>query len=38
MYKLQGSIFYNNYRWNTTFKECKSLCCTPETYTSTIPQ
>ena len=38
--KLQGYIvqqgiqpkFYNSYKWNVTFKNCDSLCCTPETY------
>ena len=25
-------IFYNNYKWSITFKNCESLCCTPETY------
>ena len=31
---LQGTqpIFYHNYKWNTTFKNCESLCHTPETY------
>ena len=25
-------MFYYNYKWNITFKNCESLCCTPETY------
>ena len=25
-------IFYNNYKWSTTFKSCESLYCTPVTY------
>ena len=25
-------MFYNNYKWNITFKNCKSLYCTPVTY------
>jgi len=25
-------IFYNNFKWNITFKNCKPLCCIPETY------
>ena len=25
-------IFYNNYKWNITFKKCESLCCTSEIY------
>ena len=25
-------MFYNNYKWNITFKNCESLCCTFETY------
>ena len=26
------AILYNNYKWRITFKNCESLCCTPETY------
>ena len=26
------SIFYNNYKWNITFKNCESLYCTYVTY------
>ena len=31
---MQGTqpIFYNNYKWSVTFKNCESLCCTPVTY------
>ena len=25
-------MFYNNCRWNITFTNCESLCCTLETY------
>ena len=25
-------IFYSNYKWNLTFKNCESLYCTPEAY------
>ena len=30
-------IFYNNYKWSITFKNCKSLCCTPDTYNIVNP-
>ena len=25
-------IFYNNFKWSITFKNCESLCCMPVTY------
>ena len=35
-------MFYNNYIWSITFKNCESLCCTCDTHiilyiNSTIP-
>ena len=26
------AMYYNSYKWSTTFKNCDSLCCTPEAY------
>ena len=26
------SIYYNDYKWSITFKNCESLCFTPGTY------
>lgn len=31
-------IFYNNYKWSKIFRNCESLCCTPETLLYATPQ
>ena len=33
LYKMKIElIFYNNYKWSISFKNCESLYCTPLTY------